>query len=197
MADHKFKDTAIRLLETVGVTVNGPQPWDIQVYDDRFYARVFAEGSLGFGEAYMDGWWDSGDLDETMTRILGSDIQSHLPRNLKTLKLGLLAKWTNRQNKRRAWIVRRPALQLGQRPVRGDIRLAAHGQLRLLEGHRPYDGLGAGPRRSAGREARPDLPQDRPARGPVRLRHRLWLGRLHGLRGGEIRRPLHRGDDFA
>ena len=41
MADHKFKDTAIRLLEGGGVTVNGPQPWDIQVYDDRLYARVF------------------------------------------------------------------------------------------------------------------------------------------------------------
>ena len=105
MADHKFKDTAIRLLEGGGVTVNGPQPWDIQVYDDRLYARVFAEGTLGFGEAYMDGWWDSGDLDETMTRILSSDILSHIPRNLKTLKLGLQAKWTNRQNKRRAWIV--------------------------------------------------------------------------------------------
>ena len=105
MADHKFKDTAIRLLEAVGVTVNGPQPWDIQVHDDRLYARVFAEGTLGFGEAYMDGWWDSGDLDEAMTRILSSDIQSHIPRNLKTLRLGLQAKWTNRQNKRRAWIV--------------------------------------------------------------------------------------------
>ena len=105
MADHKFKDTAIHLLEGGGVTVNGPQPWDIQVYDDRLYARVFAEGTLGFGEAYMDGWWDSGDLDETMTRILSSDILSHIPRNLKTLKLGLQAKWTNRQNKRRAWIV--------------------------------------------------------------------------------------------
>ena len=34
----------------------------MRVHDERLYARVFAHGSLGLGEAYMDGWWDADDL---------------------------------------------------------------------------------------------------------------------------------------
>ena len=105
MADTKFKEQAERLLAVAEVEINGSSPWDIQVHDDRLYARVFAEGSLGFGESYMDGWWDSAQLDETMARILGARIQDHLPRRLSTVKLALAAKWTNRQNQRRAWDV--------------------------------------------------------------------------------------------
>ena len=105
MANDKFREQAVRLLAPAEVTINGPEPWDIQVHDERLFARVFAEGTLGFGEAYMDGWWDSGQLDETMARILGSGAQHLLPRNLKTLRLALSARWTNRQNKKRAWDV--------------------------------------------------------------------------------------------
>ena len=104
MTKHKFQDTAERLLASAGISINGLQPWDVQIHEERFYARVFAEGTVGFGEAYMDGWWDSAALDETMTRILRSRIQHQLPRNLKTLKLALQAKWTNRQNKSRVWM---------------------------------------------------------------------------------------------
>ena len=105
MADSKFKEQAARLLAIAGVEINGGQPWDIQVHDERLYARVFAEGSLGFGEAYMDGWWDSGQLDETMARVLSAGVQHHLPKRFSTVKFALAAKWTNRQNKKRAWDV--------------------------------------------------------------------------------------------
>lgn len=105
MAKHKFAETAERLLAEAGITINGREPWDMQVHDDRLYARVFAEGSIGLGEAYMDGWWDAERLDETMARILATGIQHRLPRNIRTLALHLQAQWTNRQNKKRAWIV--------------------------------------------------------------------------------------------
>ena len=42
------------LLREAGVSVNGPEPWSIQVHNDRFYRRVLSQGELGFGEAYMD-----------------------------------------------------------------------------------------------------------------------------------------------
>ncbi len=58
------------LLTIAGITVNGPEPWDIQVHDDRLYARVLAGGSLALGEAYMDRWWDCPRLDEFFTRVL-------------------------------------------------------------------------------------------------------------------------------
>ena len=105
MANIKFRDQAERLLATVEISINGSNAWDIQIHDERLYARVFAEGSIGFGEAYMDGWWDSDQLDETMARILGSSIQSQMPRSLHMAKLAMTARWTNRQNKRRAWDV--------------------------------------------------------------------------------------------
>ena len=105
MANAKFREQAERLLAHAEVAVNGQAPWDMQVHDDRFFARVFAEGSLGFGESYMDGWWDSAQLDETMARILGSGVQRLIPRNLGAVKLALAARWTNRQNKKRVWDV--------------------------------------------------------------------------------------------
>ncbi len=43
------------LLREAGITINGDAPWDIQVFDERVYQLVLTKGSLGFGEAYMDG----------------------------------------------------------------------------------------------------------------------------------------------
>ena len=51
MTKHKFQDTAERLLASAGISINGLQPWDVQIHEERFYARVFAEGTVGFGEA--------------------------------------------------------------------------------------------------------------------------------------------------
>ena len=113
MADSRYKAEAERLLAVAGVAIDGPYPWDMQVHDERLYARIFAEGTLGFCEAYTDGWWDAERLDETMARILGSGVQHRLPRNLKTARLAIQARWTNRQSKRRAWTVGRQHYDLG------------------------------------------------------------------------------------
>lgn len=91
------------LLEGTGVTIQGTQPWDIQVHDDRLYARVLSEGSLGFGEAYMDGWWDCAQLDEMMTRLLRANIRSRLRPSAALLKDVVRAYFTNRQSKARAF----------------------------------------------------------------------------------------------
>lgn len=64
------KDRIVGLLKEAGVTLNGSNPWDIQVHDDRLWNRVFAEGTLGLGEAYMDGWWDAADLAEFFNKVL-------------------------------------------------------------------------------------------------------------------------------
>ena len=44
------------LLNEAGITINGNQPHDIQVYNEELYQRILQEGSLGLGESYMDGW---------------------------------------------------------------------------------------------------------------------------------------------
>src|SRR5580704_8067930 len=67
-----------RLLAEAGVTLNGPEPCDPQVHNPGFYARVVAEGSLGLGEAYMDGWWDCEQLDTLFERIVRRRIDTRL-----------------------------------------------------------------------------------------------------------------------
>ncbi len=66
------------LLEHAEITVNGPNPWDPQVHDQRLWNRIFAEGTLGLGEAYMEGWWDCADLAEFFSRVIRANIQNKL-----------------------------------------------------------------------------------------------------------------------
>lgn len=65
-------------LARAGVRIDGPEPWDLEVRDDRLYARLLRDGSLGLGEAYMDGWWDSERIDETLYRILTARVSPGL-----------------------------------------------------------------------------------------------------------------------
>jgi cyclopropane-fatty-acyl-phospholipid synthase len=65
--------------EKADIEVNGLRPWDIQVHNSAFYDRVLSGGSLGFGEAYMDGWWDAEHLDELVYRILKNKLQDRIP----------------------------------------------------------------------------------------------------------------------
>src|SRR5665648_247535 len=74
-----------KLAESAGITLNGPNPnpWDIQVNDDRWHARVYRDKSLGLGESYMDGWWDCEQIDEMIFRVLRGGITTELSVNLK------------------------------------------------------------------------------------------------------------------
>jgi len=60
------------MLALADVLIDGDRPWDIKVHDERLYARVLAQGSLGFGEAYMDGWWDSDAVDDLIYHLISS-----------------------------------------------------------------------------------------------------------------------------
>ena len=99
----KLKTTAEQLLSPAGITVNGNNTWDIQVYDDNFYRRVLAEGSLGLGESYMDKWWDCEKLDEFICRILGAQIDRRVRSNRHLLFEVILARLFNMQSKSRAF----------------------------------------------------------------------------------------------
>ncbi len=56
-------------LGRAGIRIDGSNPWDIRVNDERFYSQAM-RGSLGFGESYMDGDWDADELDALFRRIL-------------------------------------------------------------------------------------------------------------------------------
>ena len=58
------------LLATADVTVGGTRPWDMQIHDDRFFERVLRDGTLAVGESYVEGWWDSQALDQTVDHLM-------------------------------------------------------------------------------------------------------------------------------
>ncbi|THH40102.1 cyclopropane fatty acyl phospholipid synthase [Neolewinella litorea] len=106
------KETVSCLLHQAGITIDGPQPYDPQVHDPRFYNRVLAQGVLGFGESYMDGDWDCEALDELITRVLRADLVGKLP-PLSMWWPVLRAKLTNQQGKKKSLRVGKQHYDIG------------------------------------------------------------------------------------
>jgi cyclopropane-fatty-acyl-phospholipid synthase len=110
---HASREIIEQLLSGAGVRVNGPDPWDIQVRDGRFFDRVMKDGSLGFGESYMEGWWDCSRVDELINRLLKGNLEEKIRGNLRTLLHYLSARIFNRQSPARADIIARRHYDLG------------------------------------------------------------------------------------
>lgn len=72
-------------LERTGVVLNGPNAWDPQVHNDRLWARLLRDGTLGLGESYMDGWWDAEALDQVLFRLVHASIQDAFPKDLAVM----------------------------------------------------------------------------------------------------------------
>jgi cyclopropane-fatty-acyl-phospholipid synthase len=98
------RKTLEALFEESGVRINGGKPWDIRVFDEGFYARVLREGSLGFGESYMERWWDVEDLEELIYRLLVSRIDERVLTWRDVLAYASAA-LLNRQRRARAFTV--------------------------------------------------------------------------------------------
>ncbi len=96
-----------QLAAQAGVRFNGKAPWDIRVHDTELYRRILSHGSLGFGEAYMDGMWDACSLDGLFARLLHSDIDSRLVGWVRLKLLGeyLRHRFFNLQTSKRAFQV--------------------------------------------------------------------------------------------
>jgi cyclopropane-fatty-acyl-phospholipid synthase len=86
-------------LALADVKINGDRPSDIRVYDERFYERVISEGSLGLGEAYMEGWWDAPALDECIAKILRAKLREKVKPTWGMIWTYLKSKFLNMQSK--------------------------------------------------------------------------------------------------
>nr|WP_121271503.1 cyclopropane fatty acyl phospholipid synthase [Pedobacter schmidteae] len=102
-----------QLLATAAIDINGRASYDIQVNDERLYKRVLNEGSIGLGEAYMDGWWDCKQPDEFLYRILKADLDKKVKSNIQSVLLAISAKIFNRQSVKRAFNVAKKHYNLG------------------------------------------------------------------------------------
>ncbi len=111
--DNEWYRIANEMLSRAGITLNGPNPFDIQVKNPDFFKRVLQEGSLGLGESYMDGWWECERLDIFFTKVLRAGLENQLPHHFKdTLRIAA-ARLVNLQSKKRAWIVGKEHYDLG------------------------------------------------------------------------------------
>src|SRR5882762_9941347 len=66
------------LFGLAGITIGGSAPGDIRVRDPRFYERVLRDASIGFGESYMEEWWETDALDVTIDKICRANLKQKI-----------------------------------------------------------------------------------------------------------------------
>lgn len=101
------------LFASADIRFDGRRPWDIRVHDARFFRAVLAGGTLGFGESYMDGWWDCEALDEMCCRAIRARLEERVPVNLHTALAFASSFLLNLQTRRRARLVGRRHYDVG------------------------------------------------------------------------------------
>ena len=101
MGSKIFQKHVEKLLNLADIRINGDQPWDIQIHNNKFYGRVLMQGALGLGESYMDGWWDCDALDEFTNRVLKARLEEKVV-SKAAVTISLKAKFINLQTRRRA-----------------------------------------------------------------------------------------------
>jgi cyclopropane-fatty-acyl-phospholipid synthase len=100
------------VIEPADIRIDGDRPWDVRVHDDRLFQRVLAHGTLGLGEAYMDGWWDCDAIDQMVDRAHRSEIARRLVSPTTLLRV-VEAKIRNLQRGERAYEVGRRHYDIG------------------------------------------------------------------------------------
>ena len=110
--DHLAERVAARWAETADIRVDGDRPWDVRVHDQRLYRRVLTAGTLGLGEAYMDGWWECDAIDEMVAHAQRTGVAARLAPPLDALRTADAA-LRNRQTRRRSEEVGRRHYDVG------------------------------------------------------------------------------------
>lgn len=101
------------LLERADIEPNGSRPWDIQIHDERFYARVLRQGSIGLGESYMDGWWSAPMLDQFFDRALRARLDGAVANRVGEWITNVAHAVFNFQSEARAFMVGKKHYDIG------------------------------------------------------------------------------------
>ena len=104
MTQDTYSKKIAELLNHANIEINGSNPWDIQVHNSDLFKRIIGQGSLGLGEAYMEGWWDCEQLDEFFYRVLTARLQSKVT-TLRDKLFYVYAHLINRQTGKKAFEV--------------------------------------------------------------------------------------------
>ncbi|MHA6137881.1 cyclopropane fatty acyl phospholipid synthase [Pseudomonas mohnii] len=100
------------LLKAAGLSMNGDFPFDMKLLGNGVPELALSKGNLGLGEAYMDGLWESEELDEFFARLLRSGV-TEMVSPLSIIYHVLSARFKNRQTKTKAWEVGEKHYDLG------------------------------------------------------------------------------------
>jgi cyclopropane-fatty-acyl-phospholipid synthase len=100
------------MVEPADIRIDGDRPWDVRVRDERLFQRVLAHGTLGLGEAYMDGWWECDAIDQMVHRAHRSEIAKRLVSPTTLLRVAE-AKIRNLQRGDRSYEVGRRHYDIG------------------------------------------------------------------------------------
>jgi cyclopropane-fatty-acyl-phospholipid synthase len=101
-----------RLVEPADIRIGGDRPWDVQIHDDRLFARILATGTLGLGEAFMDGWWTCEAVDQMIHRAIRGGIGGRFGSPTDIARV-IKARAINLQSGKRAWTVGEQHYDLG------------------------------------------------------------------------------------
>ena len=96
------KQLSQQILDAAGIKINGKNPWDIQVNDERLWNRIISQRELGLGEAYMDGWWDVKSIDQFLTKLLEINVLEKVPFSFSLVGHAIKSTVLNRQTKIKA-----------------------------------------------------------------------------------------------
>ncbi|NVB77816.1 MAG: cyclopropane fatty acyl phospholipid synthase [Kofleriaceae bacterium] len=90
------------LFGLAGIEIGGTARGDIRVHDPRFYERVIRDASVGFGESYMEEWWETDALDVTIDKIMRANLKQKIQGSWRMRALTVKAVMLNLQAKTRS-----------------------------------------------------------------------------------------------
>ncbi|MCW8798238.1 MAG: cyclopropane fatty acyl phospholipid synthase [Prosthecochloris sp.] len=120
-----FQKQIEKILAQGGIHVNGSDPWDMQVHDNRLFQRILTQGNLGLGEAYMDGWWECQALDQFFFRVLRSKAQDNIV-SPSIIFSALIGRLFNLQARSRAFTVGEQHYNMGNELFQGMLDSNMH-----------------------------------------------------------------------
>ena len=94
------KRFVLNQLARAGVSVAPAPDAELTIHDERLFARLLRDGTLGLGESYMDGWWDAEPLDSVLFRLAAARVQDAFPRDLPLIASAVKARLFNLQRLR-------------------------------------------------------------------------------------------------
>src|SRR5687768_11367496 len=87
------------------IKIDGPNLYDPQIHEERFYEAVALGGTLGLGESYMAGQWDCAALDVFFEHLLAANLFDRFRHHPTLLSMRAKEILTNPQRRRASKVV--------------------------------------------------------------------------------------------